>query len=332
VILQRRTSHHPFPFSSFSQLFYQRVDDPQLSQHTFLSYHDDDQSIRRTYTYGEFGEAVATMTTVLRDRLGLNQGDRLATVLFNHDQTVLIYFAAWTLGITIVPINIAETPDKKRYILDHSEASVVFCWNDAYDEIQACIHDLPGLREAVLVSDDLHRCELTQHLSHAKPASPSEEGRLQDEALIIYTSGTTGPPKGVILTIENLLIDADAITQWHGFGQGDGLMCVLPIHHVNGIVVTLVTPFYFRGKAVLNRKFKSGSFWSRVQEEHVVCVSVVPTLLEFLLESGTDYSHDQLTSKITSRFLFAMAMDSRKPPVTPAFCQMIYRQRTTIIG
>ena len=104
---QRRTSHHHFPFSSFSQLFYQRVDDPQLSQHTFLSYHDDDQSIRRTYTYGEFGEAVATMTTVLRDRLGLNQGDRLATVLFNHDQTVLIYFAAWTLGITVVPINIA---------------------------------------------------------------------------------------------------------------------------------------------------------------------------------------------------------------------------------
>jgi len=291
---QHRTPPHHFPFSSFSRLFYERVRDPQLSQHTFLSYHDDDQAVHRTFTYGEFGQAVATMTTVLHDRLCLKQGDRLATVLFNHDQTVLMYFAAWSLGITVVPINIAESPEKKRYILEHSEASVVLCWCDAYDEIQECIDELPSLREAVLVSDDPQRCELTQHLSHAKPASMTGEGCLQDEALIIYTSGTTGPPKGVILTMENLFIDADAITQWHGFGQGDCLMCVLPIHHVNGIVVTLITPFYFRGKAVLNRKFKSGVFWSRVQEEHVVCASVVPTLLEFLLESGADCSPFQL--------------------------------------
>lgn len=291
---QSCTPPHQFPFSSFSGLFYERVHDLQLSQHTFLSYHDDDQSVHRTYTYGEFGEAVAKMASVLRDRLRIKRGDRLATVLFNHDQTVLIYFAAWALGITVVPINIAESSDKKRYILEHSEASVVLCWCDAFDEIQECVDDIPSLREAVLVSDDPHRCELTQHLSHAKPTSTNGEGCLQDEALIIYTSGTTGPPKGVILTMENLLIDADAITQWHGFGQGDCLMCVLPIHHVNGIVVTLITPFYFRGKAVLNKKFKSGLFWSRVQEEHVVCASVVPTLLEFLLESGTDWSPSQL--------------------------------------
>ncbi len=41
---------HQFPFSSFSGLFYERVHDLQLSQHTFLSYHDDDQSVHRTYT------------------------------------------------------------------------------------------------------------------------------------------------------------------------------------------------------------------------------------------------------------------------------------------
>ena len=50
--------------------------------------------------------------------------------------------------------------------------------------------------------------------------------RLDDEALIIYTSGTTGPPKGVILTMANLLIDADAIAGWHGFGTLDRFMCV----------------------------------------------------------------------------------------------------------
>src|SRR5439155_800277 len=87
---------------------------------------------------------------------------------------------------------------------------------------------------------------------------------LRPGARIVYTSGTTGPPKGVVLTARNLLVDADGIADWHGFRPDDRLMCVLPIHHVNGTVVTLVTPFYFGGGAVLNRKFKSSVFWRRI--------------------------------------------------------------------
>ena len=64
-------------------------------------------------------------------------------------------------------------------------------------------------------------------------------------------------------------------------------MCVLPIHHVNG---TVVTPFYCKGSTVLNRKFKTGLFWRRLHEEHVTCVSVVPTLLEFILDADEDIS------------------------------------------
>jgi long-chain acyl-CoA synthetase len=111
---------------------------------------------------------------------------------------------------------------------------------------------------------------------------------VDDVALIIYTSGTTGPPKGVILTARNLLVDADGIADWHGFNPDDRLMCVLPIHHVNGTVVTLLTPFYFSGATVLNRKFKTAAFWRRIHDEGVTCVSVVPTLLEFLLEANED--------------------------------------------
>ena len=94
----------------------------------------------------------------------------------------------------------------------------------------------------------------------------------------------------MILTVENLLTDADAIADWHHFGVNDRLMCVLPIHHVNGIVVTLVTPFHCKGSIVLNQKFKSAIFWRRLHEEYVTCVSVVPTFLEFLLDANEDLS------------------------------------------
>ncbi len=270
------------PWRSFVEFFDERVHDAHHADKPFLTYCDDDRRLRRSYTYAEFGDGVGRLATFMRDRLDLRRGDRVATVLFNHDQTVFVYFAAWVLGLGVVPINVEESTEKKRYILEHSEPSVVFCWQDSMDEMKAVSAQLPRVRELIAVGDG------SLAPVHAKPSIPAGEGSLEDEALIVYTSGTTGPPKGVVLTARNLLIDADGIADWHGFGSGDRLMCVLPIHHVNGTVVTLVTPFYFAGGTVLNRKFKSTAFWQRIHDEGVTCVSVVPTLLEFLLDANED--------------------------------------------
>ena len=281
-------------WTSFAEFFRSRLYDPRLVTRNFLTYCDDDRNLRRTYSYAEFGTIVERMAEMFHAKFGLTRGDRIATVLFNHDLTALIYFAAWTLGVAVVPINVEETPEKKRYILEHSEASVALCWQDVYEELKALQSMLPALREVVALGDGgiLDGKETrgkSRKNSHAVGArfAPGTS-RLDDPALIIYTSGTTGPPKGVILTVANLLIDADAIADRHGFGLTDRLMCVLPVHHVNGIVVTLMTPFYCKGSVVLNRKFKTGSFWRRLHEEQVTSVSVVPTLLEFLLDADED--------------------------------------------
>lgn len=289
-----------FPWSSFADFFKSRVYDRALVNRTFLTYCDDDRAVRYTYSYGEFGTVVPLVAAFLHDQVGLRRGDRLATVLFNHDVTVVLYFAAWLIGVTIVPINVEEPAEKKRYILEHSEACAVCCWHTYFDEVKDLQRDLPALRHMMALNDDgfvggpKHRAkaEIRPSLSSLNAASPTP--CLDDEALIVYTSGTTGPPKGVVLTVENLLVDADAIADWHRFGADDRLMCVLPIHHVNGMVVTLITPFYCKGGVVLNRKFKSGSFWRRLHEERVTCVSVVPTLLEFLLDADEDVAAYQL--------------------------------------
>jgi long-chain acyl-CoA synthetase len=68
------------------------------------------------------------------------------------------------------------------------------------------------------------------------------------------------------------------------------MMCVLPIHHVNGTVVTLMTPLYAGASVVLNRRFSATRFWRRVADEKVAIVSVVPTLLHFLFEKNEDAS------------------------------------------
>jgi len=284
------------PWSSFADFFKSRIYDRDLVNRLFLTYYDDDRPLHCTYSYAEFGTVVQRAAAFLHDQVGLRRGDRLATILFNHDVTVVLYFAAWSSGITVVPINVEEPTDKKRFILEHSEASAVCCWHSYVDEVNGLQRDLPALRHVIALNDDGfienkgHGARGETRHGPLTPGHESHASLLEDEALIVYTSGTTGPPKGVVLTVENLLTDADAIADWHGLSVNDRLMCVLPIHHVNGTVVTLLTPFYCKASLVLNRKFKSATFWRRMHEEQVTCVSVVPTLLEFLLEANEDLS------------------------------------------
>ena len=289
----QRIGGAPFqlPFSSFADFFSHRVTDPQIAKQSFLTYYDT-SGITRTYTYAEFGTLVGRTVTFMHEHLGIQPGDRIATILFNHDHTVVLYFAAWVLGVAVVPINIDEPETRKHYILEHSEARVAFCWQTGLAEVQGIRNQLPHLQKVVSLGDG--SSPLVDIIGNPTPTWPEGNGGLSDEALIVYTSGTTGPPKGVVLTAENLLIDAHGISEWHGMRTGDCFMCVLPIHHVNGIVVTLITPFYFMGKAVLNRRFDKSSFWSRVQDEGVNCVSVVPTILEFLLEGHADITRYRL--------------------------------------
>ena len=82
----------------------------------------------------------------------------------------------------------------------------------------------------------------------------------------------------------NLLVDAQGIAQWQAITGNQRLMCVLPIHHVNGIVMTIITPLFVGGSTVLNRAYTSQHFWERIARERVQIVSVVPTLLQFSLE------------------------------------------------
>ena len=122
ILMAHRMGGPPFtlPWASFAEFYRSRLKDPVFAGQVFLTYHDDERGLRRAYTYSEFDAQVSSVADSMRQFFGLRRGDRIATVLFNHDQTVFIYFAAWVLGLGVVPISVEETVEKKRYILEHS--------------------------------------------------------------------------------------------------------------------------------------------------------------------------------------------------------------------
>jgi acyl-CoA synthetase (AMP-forming)/AMP-acid ligase II len=261
---------------------------------TWLIFYSDETG-RHEYSYGQFFERVCQTAHFLLSR-GIAKGDRIATVSFNHADTVVHYFAAWMIGAVVVPVNLGEDNKRIGYILQNSQAKLAFVRDKFVPRIEEILADTPGGTTIVAVGSE-HGAWSIEHGAEVFLPAPCSvlHAPAPDEALIVYTSGTTGLPKGVVLTQSNLLADAKAIADWHAMTADQRMMCVLPIHHVNGTVVTLVTPMYYGGSVVLNQKFHSDKFFERIVQERVHAVSVVPTLLQFLLHEDLDMSRYDLS-------------------------------------
>ena len=267
---------------------------------TFLIAYDGDGA-RVEYSFAAFNARVHQAASFLHDDLGVRRGDRVATIAYNHADTVILYFACWLLGATVAPQNVSEDDRRIAFILRNSEAAVCFVRAEYLERAERIIGGgegdpgAPAVRQVVVMgtmdgvaSESYPQFEAELERRPNTFISADEAPALDDEALLVYTSGTTGAPKGVVLTQYNLLVDAQAIATWHAITGGQRLMCVLPIHHVNGIVVTLITPLVAGASVVLNRAFSSAHFWERIAREGVQIVSVVPTLLQFCLDFAAD--------------------------------------------
>lgn len=259
-----------------------------------ISYTDDGR--RTELTYGEFFEEVARTANYLLSA-GVTPGERIAVVAFNHADTVIQYFGAFAMGAVVVPVNAGEDDRRIAYTLANSGCRLAFVRDAFLERIRALLPRLPDLHTVVQVGGEpgpafpFFRDQLAHQAARIRTAHAPN---LQDDALIVYTSGTTGNPKGVLLTQYNLLVDAMAIAEWHRLGEDQRLMCVLPIHHVNGLVVTLMTPLFCGGSVVLNQRFHVNKFFERISTENVTMASVVPTLLQFLLHARPDVSRYRL--------------------------------------
>lgn len=261
-----------------------------------------DDETPSSYTFADFAELIEQVATLLSKLYGIEAGGAVATLTINHPLTVAIYFAAWRLGARVVPINPSEADNRVGYIVENSGATLIVAHRTCREDYSAVESVLPSsLKRAVILEtgqtpisgwDDF--CAMLEVVEPNHAAIPPRPLTWDNEALVVYTSGTTGNPKGVVLTQKQMFADAYAISQWHAINQHTILMNVLPIHHVNGIIVTLVTPAFVGAHVVVNRRFKSGGFWKKLARENVAIISVVPTLLQFLFESNEEFMPEDL--------------------------------------
>ena len=270
----------------------------------FLTYCDDAGNSTR-WTYSEVYTTTLQLAELMHSELQIGIGERIATLSFNDPRIIFIYFAAWLIGAVVVPINCSEDDDRINYILNNASAKALLVASDQVGRISrsdsAIGHTANESVGGIMRPEHVVEVDVLGGVFDSRVAVKPLLQALPDigedsECLIVYTSGTTGAPKGVLLEQRNLIADAQSIAEWHRFGPDDRAMCVLPIHHVNGTVVTLVTPLVTGGSVVLNRRLHSAGIWQTLARERCTWVSVVPTVLAFLSERKEDLANLDLTA------------------------------------
>lgn len=249
------------------------------------------------YTFGQFAERIDRVANLLYHTYGIRAGGSLATISINHPHTTAIYFAAWRLGARVVPINPGETDDRAEYIFTNSESTLLIAHRNCRDNYGPIENSLPDTTRKVMILGDSadgppegwdHFESMLDAVDASQDLPPIDSVDDSAETLVVYTSGTTGHPKGVVLTQKQMFADALAISKWHAIDEHTVMMNVLPIHHVNGIVVTLLTPVFVGAEIVVNQRFRPRGFWKKLETHNVGIVSVVPTLLQFLIEANEE--------------------------------------------
>jgi long-chain acyl-CoA synthetase len=191
----------------------------------------------REYTWAHMAYQVGRWQAAL-EREGLIAGDRVAVMLRNSPEWVLLDQAALGLGLIVVPLYTQDRPDNVAYILRDAGCKVLLLGtNDQWIAFGAVADQLNGLVRILLVenqsttADDSRVLTVDQWLSdEASPARHVPHDPLA-LATIVYTSGTTGRPKGVMLSHRNLLSNAHACLRVMTIEPQDVFLSFLPLSH-----------------------------------------------------------------------------------------------------
>jgi acyl-CoA synthetase (AMP-forming)/AMP-acid ligase II len=239
-----------------------------------------DQNIR--VTYGELREQVMTMAEALRS-LGIQRGDRIATVLPNGLPTIVAFFAASITGIA-APLNPGYRFDEFAFYLEDTAARVLLCPPVGAEEARRAAEGRVPVYTAVM--DETGSVRLADvNATPARVAPPVPD----DVALVLHTSGSTGRPKRVPLRHGNLAASARNIVATYSLVPEDVALCVMPLFHVHGLVASTLSTLLSGGCVVIPQKFSPLSFWRIVRDTHVTWYSAVPTIHQLLLSrAGND--------------------------------------------
>ena len=275
-------------------------------------------------SYRDFDAAVDRTARMLL-ALGIRHGDRVAGMLPNCPETLILDFACFRIGAIVVPINTRYQRDEACYALEHSGARLLVVDAAYLDVVEGLDRELLGLERLLIrngsTSSDK---DLDYLLNQVDDLSPVDDGaQADDPAVIFYTSGSTARPKGVVHSHRTLLGTARVQAATRNLHPGKRWLVSTGIGYVAGLAGGSI-PCIFGGATILiEPDLAPVPLLRAIANERAEATLLLPTMLLDMLENplageldldsltdcfvaGDECSHD-LYRRFYARFGFDLA-------------------------
>lgn len=260
----------PIPIDSVVDLLASHA--KEFSQKTAIVAVNVDTDEANTISYAQLDFLVRRAASWLSS-LGIKRGDRLAILMHNTPEVIILELAGAIIGAATVPLDFKrDTPDRKLFKLKDTNTKALFIKYEG----EPPTDKLPNL----IIRSWTKLADFIKFL----PSTPIEitTPTLEDYYVILYTSGTTALPKGVMLSTRSCLLNGMGIVDWQKFTHDDVFNIVLPLHHINSTEFCLAM-LLVGGTIVLNSRYSASKFWHIIHTYNVTNTSIVPTILHDLL-------------------------------------------------
>ncbi|CAG7820330.1 unnamed protein product [Allacma fusca] len=246
-----------------------------------------------SYTYSQVMEHSRAFATSLIKQ-GYSKGDVIGVVLPNIPEYGSIIFGIWEAGLVASPTNPMYTEEELTYQFNLCGIKAVIANKDMLEKL----HSISCVEKIIVMGEISEGCTASYHemiqtdTTGMRLSMGSAINTKTETALILFSSGTTGLPKGVMLTHENVTVNAvqfknqSVIASIKNFDVESGqerTIAVLPFFHAYGFQTVLTQSMLKGAHIVTLTKFLPALFLKALRQHRPTFLCLVPTVINFLL-------------------------------------------------